>query len=137
MYFFFGFEQWRTLFCVLLPYVLLKAFKSKELPRVGGIEQPDQDIDEATRKGLQELFVLLACATNLIFVRINYVSTADTIQAYLQSYCKLFAQSLNQEFADDVVLSSLCIFCFQSSHTYHSICQSTGSKSSLCHALQR
>jgi hypothetical protein len=102
---------------VLLPYVLLKAFKTKERPRVGVIEQPNQDIDEVTRKGLQELFVLLACATNLIFVRINYVSTADTIQAYLQSYCKLFAKSLNEEFADDVVLSSLWIL-FSNYHTH-------------------
>jgi hypothetical protein len=102
-------EQWRTLFCVLLPYVLLKAFKSKPRARVGADEQPDENIDDATRKGLQELFALLACATNLIFVRINYVSTADTIQAYLQSYCWLFSQSLEHEFNDDVVLFSLCL----------------------------
>jgi len=49
-------------------------------------------VDPETKRALQQLCVLLAGATTLIFVRTNYLSTAIMIQKLLLNYNILFAK---------------------------------------------
>jgi hypothetical protein len=130
-FFFCFFLQWRTIFAVLLPYILLHEFHTrvvKAQPIIGAAvagarfagdpehsASSDDDeeeggaapvhptrtvaVDVLTRKRLRTLFVTLACAVRMIFVRINFASTVDRVQHVLQNFCILFTK----EFPNDVV----------------------------------
>ena len=104
-------SQWRTLFAVLLPYLLVKLPFDRRIVRREADDDDDAEEDDRVDDGkddgksntvsepvdpgitqvIRTLFVLLGCATSLIFVRMNFASTANTIQVLLQNYNVLFA----------------------------------------------
>jgi len=90
------FLQWRTIYCVLLPYLLLDAFTTRNTKRrdANGVLRVKHGVpvEPETKRDLQQLCVLLAGATSLIFVRTNFVSTSFMIQKLLLNYNILFAK---------------------------------------------
>ena len=79
--------------------------KSGSEAKGGEQEGTGNVVDYHKRKALRTLFVVLASAVRLIFVRTNYTSTATTIQNLLQNYAVLFSK---QHDRSHLVRSHLC-----------------------------
>ena len=94
--------QWRTFFCVLMPFVLLTPglfgkCTTKTRGEDGKTRTTTADVAPQRQRQLMQLFIVLAAITTMLFVRNNYLSTAKRVQKLLQNYNLLFVLAFPDE----------------------------------------